>query len=75
MVLREKGVDLDRWREELTTNGQPADLKAFGDFLSASYIPNTAIVDCTASDAPAGMYLEWMNKVGHIITVDYVLHL
>ncbi len=53
MLLRERGVDLDNWREEFKQHALPADLKAFGDFLAESYIPNRAIVDCTASDTPA----------------------
>jgi hypothetical protein len=40
MVLSESGVDLDSWREELKANAQPTDLKAFGDALAGSYIPN-----------------------------------
>lgn len=33
----------------LTSQGQPADLEAFSDHLANNYIPNTVIVDCTAS--------------------------
>ncbi len=49
-------------------HSQPLDLTAFGDALAHSYIPNSAIVDCTASDAPAAAYLPWMQKGIHIIT-------
>jgi hypothetical protein len=31
-------------------------------------MPNNAIVDCTASDAPAQHYLQWMEQGIHIIT-------
>lgn len=41
----------------------PCDLGKFGDFLSSHYIPNRVIVDCTASDAPASHYIDWMKQV------------
>ena len=68
MVLSEGGVDLDNWRDELKARAQPTDLKAFGDALAGSYIPNRAVVDCTASDAPPAMYLQWMEQGLNIIT-------
>lgn len=43
----------------------PCDLGKFGDFLSSHYIPNRVIVDCTASDAPASHYIDWMKQVRH----------
>lgn len=33
----------------LAPQGQPADLEAFSDHLANNFIPNTVIVDCTAS--------------------------
>ena len=38
-------------------------MKRFGEVLAASYIPNHAIVDCTASEDPATNYLGWMQQV------------
>ncbi len=43
--------------------GEPVDLGKFGDFLAASYIPNRAVVDCTASDDPPQHYISWMTQV------------
>lgn len=40
MVLSESGVDLDNWRDEVKARAQPTDLKAFGNALAGSYIPN-----------------------------------
>lgn len=68
MVLSEKGVDLARWREEFEEKAVPADLAKFGDHLATSYIPNSAVVDCTASDVPAQNYLSWMKQGLHIVT-------
>lgn len=68
MLLSESGIDLDSWKETFDARAVPCDLAAFGKHLSSSYIPNTAIVDCTASDAPASHYLGWMQQGNHIIT-------
>jgi bifunctional aspartokinase / homoserine dehydrogenase 1 len=46
----------------------PADLEQLGKHLASSYIPNLAVIDCTASDAPAAHYLEWMRQGVHVIT-------
>jgi len=40
----------------------------FGKRLTAGYIPNLAIVDCTASDVPPAHYMEWMQRGINIIT-------
>lgn len=68
MLLSEKGVNLENWKEDFDKDAKPADLEKLGDFLAASYIPNRAIIDCTASDEPAAMYLNWMKQGINIIT-------
>ncbi|GLI70404.1 hypothetical protein VaNZ11_015124 [Volvox africanus] len=68
MMLRETGVDLDNWRQELDEKSVPCDLEKFGNFLSTHYIPNRVIVDCTASDAPASKYINWMEQGIHVVT-------
>ena len=40
----------------------------FADHLANSYIPNTVIIDATASEVPPALYLQWMQKGIHIIT-------
>jgi len=68
MLLCETGVNLDTWKEDFETNSVPCDLEKFGEYLANHYIPNRAIVDCTASDAPAQKYASWMEKGIHIVT-------
>jgi aspartokinase/homoserine dehydrogenase 1 len=80
MLLSETGVDLDDWRGAFFGEGEggngkngnarsvPADLEALGKHLASSYIPNLAVIDCTASDAPAAQYLDWMKQGVHVIT-------
>lgn len=58
----------------LCSQSQPADLDAFSDHLASSYVPNTVIIDATASDVPPRHYLDWMRRGIHIITPNKKLN-
>ena len=58
----------------LYRNSEPANLAAFADHLAGNYVPNSVIVDATASEVPAEQYLEWMQKGIHIITPNKKLN-
>ena len=49
-------------------DAQPMDMQLLADHLANSYIPNTVIIDATASELPPAQYLRWMQKGIHIIT-------
>ena len=68
MLLSESGIDLNNWEAELAKNGQPADLDLFTNHIQADYIPNTVVIDCTASEAVAGRYLDWIGRGIHVVT-------
>ena len=53
---------------------QPADLDAFADHLTSNYVPNTVIIDATASDIHPAKYLQRMQKGIHIITPNKKLN-
>ena len=55
-------------------SSQPADMTAFAEHLKNHYVPNSVIVDSTASEVPAAHYLEWMQKGLHIITPNKKLN-
>ena len=42
-------------------DAQPADMDAFAAHLANNYVPNTVIVDATASSHPPERYMEWMQ--------------
>lgn len=56
------------WKADFDAHSVPCDLKKFGDYLRDHYIPNSAIIDCTASDVPASNYLSWMQQGINVIT-------
>ena len=49
-------------------------MTAFAEHLKNHYVPNSVIVDSTASEVPAAHYLEWMQKGLHIITPNKKLN-
>ncbi len=49
-------------------------MRAFSEHLAGHYVPNSVIVDATASEAPAAAYLDWMQRGLHIITPNKKLN-
>ena len=45
----------------LRRDAQPADLDAFATHLAGNYVPNTVIVDATASSETPARYMDWMQ--------------
>ncbi|KAG0616791.1 hypothetical protein M758_5G142100 [Ceratodon purpureus] len=68
MYLDESGLDLSNWRELLETKGVPADMAKFTAHMQSHSLPNTVIIDCTASARVAEVYYDWVKKGIHIIT-------
>lgn len=62
------GVDLDNWREDFKSNAREGKLEEIADHLLGSALPNSIIVDCTASEAPAALYEWWMRQGIHVVT-------
>lgn len=55
MLLSDAPLDLAAWREAYDAGAEPADLGRFADHLASNYVPNTVIVDCTASGEAPGV--------------------
>ena len=67
MLRAEQALDLSDWRSALA-EGEPADLDAFVDHVQTDYHPHTVLVDCTASDAVAQHYEDWLDRGIHVVT-------
>lgn len=74
MLLSDVPMDLSNWKEEFEKGAVPLDLERFADHLSSNYVPNTVIVDATASDDPPAHYLDWMKRGIHVITPNKKLN-
>mmetsp|Transcript_94 Transcript_94/g.311 ORF Transcript_94/g.311 Transcript_94/m.311 type:complete len:930 (+) Transcript_94:104-2893(+) len=70
MLLDERGIDLKNWKEAFEASTTKADLVEFGAFLNRTYIPNSVIVDTTASDAVSDMYDKWLASGIHVCTAN-----
>ncbi|KAI3835114.1 hypothetical protein MKW92_048967 [Papaver armeniacum] len=69
MVLSDLGIDLAQWREELKEKAEEANMEKFTQHVHGNhFIPNTALVDCTADEKIASHYLGWLRKGIHVIT-------
>lgn len=47
---------------------QPVDLARFTSHVQADHLPHALIVDCSASDAVASHYADWLSKGVHVVT-------
>lgn len=62
------GLDLARWRETLDGSPHRMNAPALARAIEALQLTDTALVDCTASDAVVDAYPEFINAGLHIIT-------
>lgn len=68
MLFGQPRVELAGWQGAFEQNAEPLDLAAFEAHVHADHLPHAVIVDCTASDAVASMYADWLAKGIHIVT-------
>jgi bifunctional aspartokinase / homoserine dehydrogenase 1 len=68
MLLADRSVDLSRWREMLAGHAVALDPDAFVDHIDAEHLPHCVLIDCSASDAVARRYPEWLRRGIHVIT-------
>ncbi|MEM1081308.1 MAG: bifunctional aspartate kinase/homoserine dehydrogenase I [Pseudomonadota bacterium] len=67
MVLADAGLDEAAFRGDLT-HAVPLDMDQWALHVNAEHLPNAVIIDCTASDAVADHYADWLNNGIHVIT-------
>ncbi len=70
MLLAERSVDLNKWREALESQGEPLDWQRFETHVNAEHLPHAVIVDCTASDEVSGRYTGWFEAGIHVVTAN-----
>jgi aspartokinase/homoserine dehydrogenase 1 len=68
MLLEDSGVELPRWRARYEASAAAADLDRFVEHVRVDYLPHTVLVDCTASEAVAGRYADWLGAGIHVVT-------
>lgn len=68
MILADRELALDRWREELTESSKSADLESFINHVNADHLPHAVLIDATASAELTTHYESWLAKGINIIT-------
>jgi aspartokinase/homoserine dehydrogenase 1 len=68
MLLSDSGAALGDWREQYKKSGVATDVTRFVEHLRVDYLPHTVLVDCTASDAIAAHYADWLAAGIHVVT-------
>jgi aspartokinase/homoserine dehydrogenase 1 len=68
MVLADRHLALDRWRDELSESSKTADLESFINHVNADHLPHAVLIDATASAELPAHYESWLSKGINIIT-------
>ncbi len=68
MILSDPSLNMEKWRENLESSGEEANLDKFINYIDAEYIPHKVIIDCTTSPDIPGNYIQWIKRGIHIIT-------
>jgi aspartokinase/homoserine dehydrogenase 1 len=67
-VLAPNGLNLSRWREELSASRRRMDPRAVVGEIAKLQLTNAALVDCTADAAIVDAYPDFVNANLHIVT-------
>jgi aspartokinase/homoserine dehydrogenase 1 len=73
MLLDEQRLDLRKWRE-LFEKGAAMDHDKLVAHIQADYLPHAVLIDCTANQAVADRYAEWLQRGIHVITPNKRAH-
>ncbi|MEJ0084133.1 MAG: bifunctional aspartate kinase/homoserine dehydrogenase I [Pseudomonadota bacterium] len=68
MLLAEQGIPIEGWKAALEASKTPADIAKFAEHLHVDHLPHTVIIDCTADEAVAKHYAEWLRAGIHVVT-------
>jgi aspartokinase/homoserine dehydrogenase 1 len=68
MLLANRSVDLERWRDEIGAARESVDLEAFESHINPDHLPHAVIIDCTAEQEIADRYAGWLARGIHIVT-------
>ena len=67
MCLDDRGIAAGEWRTRMQA-ADACDLDRFAAHVHNSHLPHAIIVDCSASDAVAARYADWLAAGIHIVT-------
>lgn len=68
MLLADRCVDLNGWRQEMSNPPEELDFEAFEAHVNPDHLPHAVIIDCTADQNVADRYGGWLARGIHVIT-------
>jgi aspartokinase/homoserine dehydrogenase 1 len=68
MLLGDRRIDLDSWRDAFESESVAFDIDAFERHVHADHLPHAVIIDCTSSQDIADRYAGWLARGIHVIT-------
>jgi bifunctional aspartokinase / homoserine dehydrogenase 1 len=68
MLLGDRSLPLENWREAVKKSELPNDLEKFVGHIQADHLPHAVILDCTSSAELTTNYPGWLERGIHIIT-------
>ncbi|MDG2108116.1 MAG: bifunctional aspartate kinase/homoserine dehydrogenase I [Woeseiaceae bacterium] len=68
MLLTDKRINLETWRDNFDTSSIDVDLDVFEKHLKPDHLPHAVIIDCTASDQVSSRYAGWLSRGINVIT-------
>ncbi len=68
MLLDDRRLQLDQWRDDLNASATAADLETFVNHVHAPHLPHTVIIDATASADLPHQYESWLARGINVIT-------
>jgi aspartokinase/homoserine dehydrogenase 1 len=68
MWLADQPIDLTNWQPGFATASEPLDWDRFTRHVHADHLPHAVVVDCSASDAVAARYADWLSAGVHVVT-------
>ena len=68
MILHERQIALDHWRDELNASTTDTEVEAFVNHVHASHLPHAVLIDATASADLTQHYESWLSGGINIIT-------
>ncbi len=72
MMFDEKGINLKNWQEQLNKAGTNSNLDSFITKMKELRLPNSVLVDCTASDSVVNHYLKILSASISIVTPNKI---
>ena len=68
MILHDRQIALDHWRDELNASTAEADLETFVNHVHAVHLQHAVLIDATSSDELPRHYEGWLSRGINIIT-------